>query len=51
VATRLDVYETQTAPLLDYYRGRKLLAEVPAEGSVDQVTDAIRRATRQAVAR
>jgi adenylate kinase len=51
VATRLDVYEKQTAPLLDYYRGRKLLAEVPAEGSVDQVTDAIRRATRQAVAR
>jgi adenylate kinase len=51
VATRLDVYEKQTAPLLDYYRGRKLLAEVPGEGSVDQVTDAIRRATRQAVAR
>jgi adenylate kinase len=51
VATRLDVYKKQTAPLLDYYRGRKLLAEVPAEGSVDQVTDAIRRATRQAVAR
>jgi adenylate kinase len=51
VATRLDVYEKQTVPLLDYYRGRKLLAEVPGEGSVDQVTDAIRRATRQAVAR
>ena len=51
VATRLDVYEKQTAPLLDYYRGRKLLAEVPGEGSVDQVADAIRRATGQAVAR
>jgi len=51
VATRLDVYEKQTAPLLDYYRRRKLLAEVRGEGSVDQVADAIRRATGQAVAR
>jgi adenylate kinase len=51
VATRLDVYQKQTAPLLDYYRGRKLLTEVRGEGSVDQVADAIRKATGQAVAR
>ena len=51
VATRLDVYQKQTAPLLDYYRRRKLLAEVRGEGSVDQVADAIRKATGQAVAR
>ena len=51
VATRLDVYQKQTAPLLDYYRRRKLLAEVRGEGSVDQVAGAIRKATGQAVAR
>jgi adenylate kinase len=51
VATRLDVYQKQTAPLLDYYRGRGLLAQVRGEGSVDEVADAIRKATGQAVAR
>jgi adenylate kinase len=51
VATRLGVYEKQTAPLLDYYRGRKLLVEVPGEGPVNEVANAIRRATGQAVAR
>ena len=51
VATRLDVYRTQTAPLLDYYRGRKLLAEVAGEGAVGAVAEAIRRAVGQAVTR
>ena len=51
VATRLDVYQKQTAPLLDYYRGRKLLTEVAAEGSVEQVAEAIRRAVGQGVGR
>jgi adenylate kinase len=51
VATRLDVYQKQTAPLLDYYRDRGLLAQVRGEGSVNQVADAIRKATGQAVAR
>ncbi len=51
VATRLDVYQKQTAPLLDYYRGRGLLAQVRGEGSVNQVADAIRKAAGQAVAR
>jgi len=51
VATRLDVYQTQTAPLLDYYRGRKLLAEVAGEGPVDRVAEAIRTAVGGAVTR
>jgi adenylate kinase len=51
VGTRLDVYQKQTSPLLDYYRSRKLLAEVAGEGSVEQVAEAIRKATRQAVSR
>jgi adenylate kinase len=51
VATRLDVYRAQTAPLLNYYRGRKLLAEVAGEGAVGTVAEAIRRAVGQAVTR
>ena len=51
VATRLDVYQTQTAPLLDYYRGRGLLAEVAGEGPVDRVADAIRGVVGFAVTR
>ena len=51
VATRLDVYQTQTAPLLDYYRARKLLTQVSGEGPVDRVAEAIRAAVGQAVTR
>jgi adenylate kinase len=51
VGTRLDVYEKQTSPLLDYYRSRKLLATIAGEGSVAQVAEAIRSATRQAATR
>ena len=51
VGTRLDVYEKQTSPLLDYYRRRKLRAGIPGEGSVAQVAEAIRSATRQAATR
>jgi adenylate kinase len=51
VGTRLDVYEKQTSPLLDYYRSRNLLAKIPGEGTVAQVADAIRSATRQAATR
>jgi len=35
----------------DYYRGRKLLAEVAGEGPVDGVAEAIRRALGQGVGR
>jgi adenylate kinase len=49
VATRLDVYEKQTAPLLAYYRGRGLLATVPGEGAMPRVADDIRTAVKRAV--
>lgn len=49
VEKRLDVYATQTAPLLDYYRQRCLLAEVRGEGKVEEVATAIRRALGSAV--
>jgi adenylate kinase len=51
VARRLDVYQTQTAPLLDYYRQRGLLARVAGEGQVEEVADRIRRAVKEPVAR
>lgn len=38
VAKRLDVYEEQTAPLIDYYRRSGKLIEVNALASVDEVT-------------
>lgn len=38
VTKRLDVYERQTAPLIDYYRGTGKLVEVDALKSVDDVT-------------
>jgi adenylate kinase len=47
VRHRLGVYARQTAPLLDYYRGRGLLTTINGEGSVDTIRDAIRRATRE----
>lgn len=37
---RLDVYQTQTRPLLDYYRGRGLLIDIDGEQRVDAVTKA-----------
>ncbi len=51
VLKRLDVYATQTSPLLDYYRGRGLLSEIRGEGSVADVSAAIRRAVGQEVGR
>ena len=37
IRNRLQVYERQTAPLVDYYTKRTLLATVPATGEVDAV--------------
>ena len=44
---RLDVYARQTAPLLDYYRGRGLLTPIQGEGAVDTIRTAIRRAATE----
>ena len=48
VRTRLEVYGRQTAPLLDYYRGRGLLATINGEGGIEAIHDAIRRAATAA---
>jgi len=50
VARRLDVYETQTAPLLDYYKKRGLLVRVAGEGPVEGVAGLIERAVKEPVA-
>lgn len=44
IGNRLQVYERQTAPLIDYYRGRGLLKTVAATGSVDEVYDRLQKA-------
>jgi adenylate kinase len=51
VRKRLDVYASQTEPLLDYYRARGALTEVHGEGSVPDITAAIRRAVGDKVTR
>ncbi|MGH7385374.1 MAG: adenylate kinase family protein, partial [Candidatus Rokuibacteriota bacterium] len=50
VARRLDVYQTQTAPLLDHYRKRGLLVRVAGEGPVDRVAASIQKAVKEPAA-
>jgi adenylate kinase len=42
VAVRLQTYEEQTAPVVDYYQGRGVLREVDGTGEVDDVYERIR---------
>ncbi|MBM3220220.1 MAG: adenylate kinase [Candidatus Rokubacteria bacterium] len=42
VLNRLQVYERQTAPLLDYYRKRGVLKTIAAEGAVDKIRQTLR---------
>lgn len=37
IRERMSVYDAQTAPLLDFYRGKGILIEVAGLGSVDEV--------------
>jgi len=41
IAARLDVYDRETAPLLEYYRERSLLREIDGIGSPEQVFERI----------
>jgi adenylate kinase len=38
VRTRLEVYHTQTEPIIDYYKARGLVVTIEATGAVDEVT-------------
>jgi adenylate kinase len=44
VRNRLQVYDQQTSPLLDYYRSRHLLTTIRGEGAIGTIRDEIRRA-------
>jgi len=44
IAARLGVYESQTAPLKEYYRKRGLLKEIDGVGSVEEVGKRVLRA-------
>ncbi|GAB4532120.1 MAG: adenylate kinase [Anaerolineales bacterium] len=38
VRARLKVYNDQTSPLVDYYRARGLLVEIPGVGELEEIT-------------
>jgi adenylate kinase len=44
VHDRLDTFDEQTAPVLDYYEGREAYVEVDGEGTPDEVWAALRTA-------
>ena len=41
IRNRLQVFKRETAPLVEYYRGRDVLVEVDATGPVDEVTERV----------
>ena len=43
IRNRLEVYRDKTAPLISFYREKKLLISVPAHGNVEQITERIER--------
>jgi adenylate kinase len=44
IRRRLQVYQDQTAPLIDYYRDRKRLVDIDGHTTVDEVTARIKTA-------
>lgn len=44
VRTRIETYERQTAPLIQYYKGRGLLREVYASGLIDEISQRVQEA-------
>jgi adenylate kinase len=51
VVQRLNVYRGQTEPLVHYYRGRRLLREIDASGTVPQVEARVLAALAGALSR
>lgn len=41
IKKRLDVYEAQTAPLIDYYRKKGILKSISGIGSIDEIFDKV----------
>jgi adenylate kinase len=49
VQNRIHVYNQQTTPLIDYFKGRKLLAEIDGSLPIEKVTEALLVAISKAV--
>jgi adenylate kinase len=47
VRRRLSVYQRDTRPLVEYYRSRGLLTEIPGGGTVDAVHAAVLEAAER----
>jgi adenylate kinase len=43
ITKRLEVYRDQTAPLIDYYRGKNLLKNIDAAGRAEEVFEAFKK--------
>lgn len=41
IRTRLEIYEEQTAPLIEFYESRGIVKRVAGVGSVDEITDRV----------
>jgi adenylate kinase len=50
IAHRLSVYETQTAPLVDYYRRKGILQEIDGVGDIDAIRERVIKALGEGVA-
>lgn len=48
VSHRIDVYKSQTAPLIDYYRQEGLLVEIDGAQDIDGVTEDLMKAVEEA---
>ncbi len=46
VRTRIETYERQTAPLVQYYREKGLLREVYASGVIDEISERVQEALK-----
>jgi len=48
VRHRIEVYNEQTAPLINYYRDKNLLVEIDGTQLIENVTDDIMQAVKEA---
>ena len=46
IRKRIEVYRAQTAPLIDFYRGKGILVDVDARPAVDQVVENFKKSIR-----
>ncbi len=46
VRTRIETYERQTAPLVQYYKDRGILREVYASGLIDEISERVRESLK-----